>query len=71
MFCQNIRYFIVSRNRLRNLSLGVLIPIMPAAVTDKNTAPFTKLLYKLDPFHPTTSSPDLRTWGILPELRSS
>jgi hypothetical protein len=44
---------------------------MPAAVTDKYTAHFTGLLYKIDLFHPTTSSPDLRTWDILPELRSS
>jgi hypothetical protein len=71
MFGQTIGYFTVPRYRLRNISFRILVPIVSAAVADEYTLHITQFLDELDPFHPTTSSPDLRTCGISPEFRSS
>ena len=70
IFRQAISYLTVSRNRLGNFSIRVLIPIVTAAVTDEDTSHVLYFPDKLGALHPTISSPILRAWGILPVLRS-
>ena len=61
---------VMSGHRLRDFGLRVLIPIMLAAMSNKNTAYAFKLFYQLSSFHAISSSATLKTFGIVPLLNS-
>ena len=48
--------FAVARHGLSNLGGWILIPIVPAAVTDKNTAKFFNLFDQVTMFHASSNS---------------
>jgi len=55
-FCQILINFSMPWNWLRNLGGGVVIPIMVAAMTNKNTAECLDLLNQIAMFHASSSS---------------
>ena len=56
VFGQMLINFPVSRNGLGDLGEGIVIPIMVASMTNKNTAKFPDLLHEIAVFHASSSS---------------
>ena len=56
MLRKMIFYFFMSRNRLRNFGVWIVIPIMVATMTDKNAAELFDFLDQIAMFHASSSS---------------
>ncbi len=68
---QTLANLTMSWHRLRNLRLGILIPIVSLTMPNQHTAHLFQFFDEVSSFHGTSSSPTLLTHGIVPLVSSS
>ena len=71
MACERLFDLVVSRNRLANAGLGILVPIVSPAMSEEHATLLFDLADQVNTLHEIGNSATWRTPGIFPPVRSS